>query len=638
MRSGIRCSIRQHSADGRDVRGFQSVLLDLGARLGLPGMVHADGSPVYRDYADYIVRHERAPGVGLLAGWRGDDGAQHGKGAPNPRPARALHRQRRLLARRNSPSPRATTRWPTAIISSGRSASASSPAPSRSCCSCIRKRCRSSASPHKATARSQPPQRASRARGRPISIRCRSGTSRSRTTRPARETFPLNAVTQRPMFMYHAWGSQNAWLRQIATRNFLYLHPDTGARHRHRRRRLDRGGLAPRHASACRRDSPRNVQPDTVWSWNAIGKRKRRMDAGRRTRRNRTQGFLLNHLISDITPEGRLRQCRSGHRAGGVVRPARAHPQGGRRDDERAAVSSARLRRSRRTPAALRRRFPQCAASGKARREGTQMTDLPPPSKVKLGLVIDLDTCVGCHACAVSCKEWNSGGVAGPLTDENPYGKDPDGRLVQPRAQLRGRAGIGARRSTRSRTAGDDPALPALLPALRNAGLRDRVPDRRQLQARRGRHRAGRRGQVHRLQAVLLGLPVRRARVFAGRRRDEEMHAVRRPHLQRESRPKPSASRPACRPARPSARHFGDLGDPESKVSKLVAERGGVALLPELGYAPVNRYLPPRPRRASDEHAPPHAAGALATEADRRLAALPPVLALASTACAPLSR
>ena len=55
------------------------------------------------------------------------------------------------------------------------------------------------------------------------------------------------------------------------------------------------------------------------------------------------------------------------------------------------------------------------------------MTDLPAPSKVKLGLVIDLDTCVGCHACAVSCKEWNSGGVAGPLTDENPYGKDPTG-------------------------------------------------------------------------------------------------------------------------------------------------------------------------------------------------------------------
>ena len=55
------------------------------------------------------------------------------------------------------------------------------------------------------------------------------------------------------------------------------------------------------------------------------------------------------------------------------------------------------------------------------------MTALPPPSKKKLGLVIDLDTCVGCHACATSCKEWNAGGIAGPLTDERPYAKDPQG-------------------------------------------------------------------------------------------------------------------------------------------------------------------------------------------------------------------
>jgi Fe-S-cluster-containing dehydrogenase component len=58
----------------------------------------------------------------------------------------------------------------------------------------------------------------------------------------------------------------------------------------------------------------------------------------------------------------------------------------------------------------------------------------------------------------------------------------------------------------------------------------------------------------------------------------------------------PEAERePACVATCPSrARHFGDLGDPNSKVSQLVTERGGVALMPELGYAPVNRYLPPR--------------------------------------------
>ena len=56
------------------------------------------------------------------------------------------------------------------------------------------------------------------------------------------------------------------------------------------------------------------------------------------------------------------------------------------------------------------------------------MTSLPkkPPEK-KLGLVIDLDICVGCHACAVHCKEWNTQGYHAPLTDTDPYGKNPDG-------------------------------------------------------------------------------------------------------------------------------------------------------------------------------------------------------------------
>src|SRR5690606_32322445 len=65
------------------VRGFQSVLLDLGVRLKLPGMVDDAGEPIYRDYADYMVNHQRRPGVGPLAGWRGD-GTSHGRGAPNP--------------------------------------------------------------------------------------------------------------------------------------------------------------------------------------------------------------------------------------------------------------------------------------------------------------------------------------------------------------------------------------------------------------------------------------------------------------------------------------------------------------------------------------------------------------------------
>src|SRR5690606_31101408 len=72
-------------APDRDVRPFQDVLLELGARLQLPGLVGDDGTPKYpRGYPQYMVEHERAPGMGLLAGWRGADGAQDGVGAPNP--------------------------------------------------------------------------------------------------------------------------------------------------------------------------------------------------------------------------------------------------------------------------------------------------------------------------------------------------------------------------------------------------------------------------------------------------------------------------------------------------------------------------------------------------------------------------
>lgn len=54
---------------------------------------------------------------------------------------------------------------------------------------------------------------------------------------------------------------------------------------------------------------------------------------------------------------------------------------------------------------------------------------------------------------------------------------------------------------------------------------------------------------------------------------------------------------PSCVRTCPSgARHFGDLGDENSDVSKLVAERGGVDLMPEQGTKPVNKYLPPRPK------------------------------------------
>jgi len=292
----------QLAQDGseRDVRGFQSVLLDLGARLGLPGMVHADGSPAYRDYADYIVRHERAPGVGLLAGWRGEDGTQSGKGAPNPEQLQRYidnggfwHEPIPEHARYYKMANRGYLEW------AQRFGFVASTAPIvLQLYSETLQQFRLAAQGHGAL--QPPPEHRERVATYfdplPLWYEPFEHDQTSRTT------FPLNAVTQRPMFMYHAWGSQNAWLRQIATRNWLYLHPDTGAKYDLSDE--DWVKVTSHHGSiSVQAKFASNVQPDTVWSWNAIGKRKGAWKLAKNAPES-NQGFLLNHLISDITPKG----------------------------------------------------------------------------------------------------------------------------------------------------------------------------------------------------------------------------------------------------------------------------------------------------------------------------------------------
>ena len=292
----------QDGEDGRsrDVRGFQSVLIDLGARIGLPGLLDEDGSPKYRDYADYIVRHERAPGVGLLAGWRGEHGDSHGKGAPYPEQLQRYidnggfwREEIPESARYFKMANRDYLQW------AQRFGFVPNDAPIvLQLYSETLQKFRLAAQGHGAV--QPPPEHRERVATYfdplPIWYEPFEHDQTSRTT------FPLNAVTQRPMFMYHSWGSQNAWQRQIATRNYLYLHPDTGAQY----------GIADEdwievtsHNGTIRVQAKfaANVQPDTVWSWNAIGKRKGAWKLAKDAP-EATTGFLLNHLISDITPKG----------------------------------------------------------------------------------------------------------------------------------------------------------------------------------------------------------------------------------------------------------------------------------------------------------------------------------------------
>jgi len=288
------------AGEGRDVRGFQSVLLDLGARLKLPALITADGSPRYRDYADYIVNHERAPGVGLLAGWRGEDGSQSGKGSPNPAQLDKYianggfwREEIPASARYYKMANRDYLEWsarmgfiakPEAVVLqlysetlqkfrlAGQGHGAVLPPPAQ------RERIATYFDPL------------------PIWYEPFEGAQTSASD------FPLSAISQRPPFMYHAWGSQNAWLRQITARNYLYLHPDTAKKY----------GVADGdwvHVDShhgritVQTKTASNMQPDTVWTWNAIGKRRGAWKLAKDAPESR-QGFLLNHLISDITPRG----------------------------------------------------------------------------------------------------------------------------------------------------------------------------------------------------------------------------------------------------------------------------------------------------------------------------------------------
>ncbi|MEO0388961.1 MAG: molybdopterin oxidoreductase family protein, partial [Pseudomonadota bacterium] len=281
------------------VRGFQSVLLDLGARLGLPGMVDEAGAPLYADYADYMTHHIRRPGIGPLAGFRGaGDGA--GRGAPNPE---QIDRYRENGSFWTAEIPDAARYYKQANQAYQAWAAEMGFYPS------------DKPEPYLFQLWSEPMrlfQRAAEGHGDrqpPDHLRARLQQAMDplpiwyapfEEVAVADGDWPLHAVTQRPAAMYHAWGSQNAWLRQIHGENPLFVPGAVWEREGFQDG--DWAWLSSAHGKikvpVARMDA---LNPNTVWTWNAIGKRAGAWALAPGAPETE-RGFLLNHLIHELLP------------------------------------------------------------------------------------------------------------------------------------------------------------------------------------------------------------------------------------------------------------------------------------------------------------------------------------------------
>jgi sulfite dehydrogenase (quinone) subunit SoeB len=213
------------------------------------------------------------------------------------------------------------------------------------------------------------------------------------------------------------------------------------------------------------------------------------------------------------------------------------------------------------------------------------MSMLPTTSGKKLGLLIDLDICVGCHACAVACKEWNDQGISAPLPDTDAYGAAPDGvwfnRVHSFELEAHHTQPASTLHFPRSCLHCETPACVTVCPT---GASYKRAED----------------GIVLINPDTCIGCKLCSWACPYGAREYSPSEGIMKKctlcvdriynmHLPESQR------QPACVQACPTrARSFGDFNDPDSDVSIQSRARDGVALMPELGYQPVNRYLPAR--------------------------------------------
>ena len=296
-------SIRQPVvALDRDVRPFQEVLVDLAGRLKLPAFTREDGTPKFSGYKDFIINYEKLPGIGFLAGWRGKDGEKSLRGEPNPkqwekyvenqgffeyhlpkhmRYYRHVNKDYLEFAQQhalfgNPPVPVIMQMYSEPLQKFRLAAQGLYDGP-------------------------QPKSETDRARIKryfdPLPI----WYEPLEMTRTDGDEYPLHALTQRPMLMYHSWDSQNAWLRQILGQNYLYMNRQTASSLG--LEDLDWIWVESHNGKIrCQMKTMEGTEANTVWTWNAIGKQGGAWGLDQDSSES-TTGFLLNHLISETLPE-----------------------------------------------------------------------------------------------------------------------------------------------------------------------------------------------------------------------------------------------------------------------------------------------------------------------------------------------
>ena len=210
---------------------------------------------------------------------------------------------------------------------------------------------------------------------------------------------------------------------------------------------------------------------------------------------------------------------------------------------------------------------------------------------MRLGLVVDLDKCVGCNACAIACKQWNTSGTSGSLTDYRPYGPDPSGVFFN---------------RIRHYETGNYPEnktvhFPMSCMHCEEAACVTVCPTG----ASYKREEDG----------IVLVDPenvwdvtiVHGHAPMVQRELDREEGIMKKctlcvDRIYDENLPE-SERKPACVMTCPTtARYFGDFDDPNSEVSIVSKEREGQELFSELGYKPVNKYLSPRKKVEIEQH------------------------------------